>query len=37
LNKDYEVGGLGLGAVVGTDAVILGTPRMAGVEVGIKF
>jgi iron complex outermembrane receptor protein len=36
-NKEYEVGGLGLGAVVGTDAVILGTPRMFGVEVGVKF
>jgi iron complex outermembrane receptor protein len=37
LNKQYEVGGLGLGAVVGTDAVVLGTPRMAAVEVGLMF
>ena len=37
LNKQYEVGGLGLGAVVGADSVILGTPRMAAVEVGVKF
>jgi iron complex outermembrane receptor protein len=37
LNKQYEVGGLGLGAVVGVDSVILGTPRMAALEVGLKF
>ena len=37
LNKEYEVGGLGLGAVVGVDSVILGTPRMAALEVGLKF
>jgi iron complex outermembrane recepter protein len=37
LNKPYEIGGIGLGAVVGLDAVILGTPRMAGLEVGTKF
>jgi iron complex outermembrane receptor protein len=37
LNKQYEVGGLGLGAVAGVDSVILGTPRMAGLEVGLKF
>lgn len=37
LNKQYEVGGLGLGAGVGTDAVLLGTPRMAGLEVGLRF
>jgi len=37
LNKQYEVGGLGLGAVVGVDSVILGTPRRAGLEVGLKF
>jgi iron complex outermembrane recepter protein len=37
LNKQYEVGGVGLGAVVGVDYVILGTPRMAGLEVGLRF
>jgi iron complex outermembrane recepter protein len=37
LNRQYEVGGLGLGAVIGVDSVILGTPRMAALEVGIKF
>jgi iron complex outermembrane recepter protein len=37
LNKQYEVGGIGLGAAVGVDSVILGTPRMAALEVGIKF
>jgi iron complex outermembrane receptor protein len=37
LNKQYEVGGLGLGAVVGVDSVILGTPRMAALEVGLNF
>jgi iron complex outermembrane receptor protein len=36
-NKQYETGGLGLGAVVGTDAVILGLPRMYGLEVGVRF
>jgi len=37
LNKQYAVGGLGLGAAVGLDAVVLGTPRMAGLEVGLVF
>ncbi len=37
LNRQYEVGGVGLGATVGLDAVILGTPRMAALEVGVKF
>jgi iron complex outermembrane receptor protein len=37
LNKQYEVGGLGLGAVIGVDSVILGTPRMAALEVGLNF
>lgn len=36
-DKHYETGGLGLGAVVGTDAVILGEPRMWGVVVSVKF
>ena len=37
LNRQYEVGGLGLGAVVGVDSVILGTPRMERLEVGLSF
>jgi iron complex outermembrane receptor protein len=37
LNKQYEVGGLGLGAIAGLDSVVLGTPRMAALEVGLKF
>jgi hypothetical protein len=37
LNKQYEVGGLGLGAVAGEDSVILGSPRMAAMEVGFTF
>jgi iron complex outermembrane recepter protein len=37
LNKQYEVGGLGLGAVIGVDSVVLGTPRMAALEVGLRF
>jgi hypothetical protein len=37
LNKQYDVGGHGYGAVVGVDSVILGTPRMAALEVGLKF
>jgi iron complex outermembrane receptor protein len=36
-DKHYEIGGLGLGAVVGTDAVVLGKPRMWGVVLGVKF
>ena len=36
-NKHYETGGIGAGAVVGTDAVILGLPRMYGLEVGTRF
>jgi iron complex outermembrane receptor protein len=36
-NKQYETGGLGLGAVVGTDAVVLGLPRTYGLEVGVRF
>jgi iron complex outermembrane receptor protein len=37
LNKQYEVGGVGLGATVGLDTVILGTARMAGLEAGLKL
>jgi hypothetical protein len=37
LNKRYEVGGVGLGATVGMDALILGTPRMAALEIGLRF
>jgi iron complex outermembrane receptor protein len=37
LNKEYDVGGVGLGATVGLDTVILGTPRMAALEVGLEF
>jgi iron complex outermembrane recepter protein len=37
LNKQYEVGGLGLGAGVGTDAVLLGTPRAVALEVGLRL
>ncbi len=37
LNKRYEVGGVGLGATVGLDTVILGTPRTAALELGLKF
>jgi iron complex outermembrane receptor protein len=37
LNKQYEIGGLGLGAAIGVDSVVLGTPRMAALEVGFKF
>jgi hypothetical protein len=37
LNKQYEVGGVGLGVTVGLDRVILGTARMAGLEAGLKL
>jgi iron complex outermembrane recepter protein len=37
LNKQYEVGGVGYGAVIGVDSVILGTPRMAALEAGFTF
>ena len=37
LNKQYAVGGVGYGAVIGVDSVILGTPRMAALEVGFQF
>jgi iron complex outermembrane receptor protein len=35
LNKQYEVGGLGLGAVVGVDSVILGGPRGRPQDAGL--
>jgi iron complex outermembrane recepter protein len=35
--KKYEVGGFPLGAVVGANSTLPGTPRMYGIEVGIKF
>jgi iron complex outermembrane recepter protein len=37
LNKEYEIGGLGLGAVIGVDSEVLGTPRMAALEIGLKL
>ena len=37
LNRQYEVGGLGFGAAVGVDSVVLGTPRMAALELGVRF
>jgi iron complex outermembrane receptor protein len=37
LNKQYEVGGLGFGAAAGVDSVVLGAPRMAAMEAGVKF
>lgn len=37
LDKQYEVGGLGFGAALGVDSVVLGTPRMAALEVGLSF
>lgn len=36
-NEKYLVGGFPLGAVTGQNSVLPGTPRMYGVEVGIKF
>jgi hypothetical protein len=37
LDKQYEVGGVGLGVTVGLDAVILGVSRMAALELGVSF
>ena len=37
LNRQYEVGGVGLGATVGLDTVVLGAPRMEGLEIGLNF
>lgn len=36
-DKKYFAGGLGLGAVVGTNGTLTGTPRMYGAEVSFKF
>jgi iron complex outermembrane receptor protein len=36
-NKKYEVGGFPLGAVVGANSTLPGTPRMYGLELGIEF
>jgi iron complex outermembrane recepter protein len=36
-DRHYAIGGLGFGAVVGTDAVVLGEPRMWGMVLGVKF
>jgi iron complex outermembrane recepter protein len=35
--KKYEVGGFPLGAVIGGNSTLPGTPRFYGIEVGIKF
>jgi iron complex outermembrane recepter protein len=36
-NKEYEVGGFPLGAVIGGNSTLPGTPRMYGIELGIQF
>ncbi|WP_336969752.1 TonB-dependent receptor [Sphingobium aromaticiconvertens] len=36
-DKKYYAGGLGLGAVVGTNGTLTGMPRMYGAEVSFKF
>lgn len=36
-DKKYLVGGIALSAVTGSNAVLPGTPRMYGFEIGIKF
>lgn len=36
-DKKYNVGGFGLGAVVGINAVLPGLPRMYGLEASVKF
>jgi iron complex outermembrane receptor protein len=36
-DKEYEVGGFPLGAVTGSNGTLPGTPRMIGVEIGVKF
>ena len=35
--KKYEVGGFPLGAVVGGNSTLPGTPRIYGLELGVKF
>jgi iron complex outermembrane recepter protein len=35
--KKYEVGGFPLGAVVGANSTLPGTPRVYGLELGVKF
>jgi iron complex outermembrane recepter protein len=36
-DKNYEVGGFPLGAVVGANSTLPGTPRVFGLELGVKF
>jgi len=36
-NKEYLVGGLSLGAVVGLNTTLPGLPRMYGVDAGVRF
>jgi iron complex outermembrane recepter protein len=36
-NKEYEAGGFPLGAVIGGNSTLPGTPRMYGLELGIEF
>jgi iron complex outermembrane recepter protein len=35
--EEYAVGGFALGAVTGSNGVLLGTPQMFGAEVTLKF
>jgi iron complex outermembrane receptor protein len=37
LNKEYLTGGLGLGAVIGSNATVPGTPRMYGLDLRVTF
>ncbi len=37
LNKEYLVGGLGLGAVIGVNSTVPGTPRMYGLDLRVTF
>lgn len=36
-NKEYYTGGFPLGAVVGANSRTVGTPRVYGLEIGVKF